>query len=159
MEYMMGRMSASARETTILLFDELRAPLLRYLFSLRLSLPDSEEIVQEVFLALYQHLRKGKPETNLKAWTFTVAHNAANTAICGLFSGTGGNDGRRRTAVALASCGESVAGTRPLLSRAACRRHALPRDRRRFRNISGICSRVARALHSEAQASGPTDFN
>jgi RNA polymerase sigma-70 factor (ECF subfamily) len=65
------------RETTILLFDELRAPLLRYLLSLRLSLPDGEEIVQEVFLALYQHLRKGKPETNLRAWTFTVAHNLA----------------------------------------------------------------------------------
>ena len=72
---MMERMAAGAIETTIRMFDQLREPLLRYLLSLRLAIPDAEEIVQEVFLSLYQHLRQGKPESNLRGWTFTVAHN------------------------------------------------------------------------------------
>jgi RNA polymerase sigma-70 factor (ECF subfamily) len=71
---MMERMSSPA-ETTMQLFDQLRAPLLRYLISLRLSIPDAEEIVQDVFLALYRHLRERKPESNLRAWAFAVAHN------------------------------------------------------------------------------------
>jgi RNA polymerase sigma-70 factor (ECF subfamily) len=70
-------MAAGALETVINLFDELRAPLLRYLLSFGLVVPDAEEIVQEVFLSLHQHLRKNKPQSNLRAWTFTVAHNLA----------------------------------------------------------------------------------
>jgi RNA polymerase sigma-70 factor (ECF subfamily) len=30
-----------------------------------------------VFLALFQHLRQGKPRTNLKGWVFRVGHNLA----------------------------------------------------------------------------------
>jgi RNA polymerase sigma-70 factor (ECF subfamily) len=71
---MLDRMGGAV-DTTIRMFDQLREPLLRYLLSLRLSIPDAEEIVQEVFLSLYQHLREGKPESNLRAWTFTVAHH------------------------------------------------------------------------------------
>ncbi|MDX1980891.1 MAG: sigma-70 family RNA polymerase sigma factor [Bryobacteraceae bacterium] len=59
------------------LFDELRGPLLRYLLSLGLAAQDGEEIVQEVFLALFQHLRKGGGRNNLRGWIFTVAHNQA----------------------------------------------------------------------------------
>jgi RNA polymerase sigma-70 factor (ECF subfamily) len=59
------------------LFDDLRAPILRYLMTLRLSPPDADEVVQEVFLALFQHLRRGKPRTNLRGWLFRVAHNLA----------------------------------------------------------------------------------
>ena len=57
------------------LFDQLRAPLLRYLSAFGLSAQDSEEVVQEVFLALFLHLRSDKPRTNLQAWIFRVAHN------------------------------------------------------------------------------------
>jgi RNA polymerase sigma-70 factor (ECF subfamily) len=57
------------------LFDQLRAPVLRYLGSFGLLTQDTEEIVQEVFLALFVHLRRGKPRTNLHAWIFRVAHN------------------------------------------------------------------------------------
>ena len=57
------------------LFDELRLPLLRYLSSFGLAAQDSEEVVQEVFLALFVHLRAGKPRTNIQAWLFRVAHN------------------------------------------------------------------------------------
>jgi len=57
------------------LFDELRNPLLRYVLSFGLSPQDGEEIIQEVFLSLFRHLRDGKPRSNLRGWTFRVAHN------------------------------------------------------------------------------------
>jgi RNA polymerase sigma-70 factor (ECF subfamily) len=57
------------------LFDELRLPLLRYLSSFGLAAQDSEEVVQEVFLALFVHLRDGKPRDNIQGWLFRVAHN------------------------------------------------------------------------------------
>ena len=64
-------------EEMVLLFDQLRTPLLRYLLSFRVPAPDAEEIVQEVFLALFEHLRKGKSRANLQGWVFKVAHNSA----------------------------------------------------------------------------------
>ena len=36
---------------------------------------DTEEIVQDAFLALFLHLRADKPRTNLVGWLFRVAHN------------------------------------------------------------------------------------
>jgi RNA polymerase sigma-70 factor (ECF subfamily) len=59
------------------LFDQLRAPLFRYLLSFSLTTADSEEIIQEIFLALFQHLQRGKSQLNLKGWLFRVAHNLA----------------------------------------------------------------------------------
>jgi RNA polymerase sigma-70 factor (ECF subfamily) len=59
------------------LFTQFRNPLLRYVSALGLPLADGEEVVQEVFLALFQHLRQGKPRTNLKGWVFRVGHNLA----------------------------------------------------------------------------------
>ena len=58
-------------------FNQFRNPLLRYVLTFGLSMQDGEEIVQEVFLALFQHLRQGKARTNLKGWVFRVAHNLA----------------------------------------------------------------------------------
>lgn len=57
------------------LFEQFRTPLLRYLVRLGLSVHDGEEVVQEVFLALFQHLKRGKNEGNLRGWIFRVAHN------------------------------------------------------------------------------------
>src|SRR5678815_598731 len=59
------------------LFTQFRNPLLRYVSALGLPVADGEEVVQEVFLALFQHLRQGKPRTNLKGWVFRVGHNLA----------------------------------------------------------------------------------
>jgi RNA polymerase sigma-70 factor (ECF subfamily) len=59
------------------LFEQWRAALLRYLSTFGLRQQDSEEIVQEVFLALFSHLQKKKAQTNLRAWLFRVAHNLA----------------------------------------------------------------------------------
>jgi RNA polymerase sigma-70 factor (ECF subfamily) len=59
------------------LFDQFRNSLLRYALSFGLSVHDGEEVTQEVFLALFQHLREGKSRHNLRAWIFRVAHNLA----------------------------------------------------------------------------------
>jgi len=57
------------------LFDEFRPGLLRYLSSFGLSREDCEEIVQEVFVSLFLHLRAAKSRSNLRGWIFRVAHN------------------------------------------------------------------------------------
>lgn len=59
------------------LFDHFRAPLLRYLSSFGLGVQDREDVVQDAFLSLFQHLRAGKSRENLGAWLFRVAHNLA----------------------------------------------------------------------------------
>jgi RNA polymerase sigma-70 factor (ECF subfamily) len=65
----------SLEEEVVSLFDQFHHKLLRYLLSLGLPAADGEEIVQEVFLALFRHLQQGKSRSNLRAWTFQVAHN------------------------------------------------------------------------------------
>jgi len=57
------------------LFEELHDRLLRYVLCLGLSPQDGEEIIQETFLALFVHLRKGRSRENLRGWTFRVTHN------------------------------------------------------------------------------------
>jgi RNA polymerase sigma-70 factor (ECF subfamily) len=57
--------------------EEVVDPLLRYLASFGLENADSEEVVQEVFLSLFNHLNGGKPRDNLRGWLFRVAHNLA----------------------------------------------------------------------------------
>jgi len=64
-------------EEVVALFDEFRDRLLRYLLSFGLTIPDGEEIIQEVFLSLFQHLKSGKSRENLRGWLFRVAHNLA----------------------------------------------------------------------------------
>lgn len=59
------------------LFEEHRNRLLRYVLSIGLPVPDAEEIVQDVFLALFRHLQLGRPRDNLRGWIFRVAHNLA----------------------------------------------------------------------------------
>jgi RNA polymerase sigma-70 factor, ECF subfamily len=59
----------------IRLFDQFRTPLLRYALSLGLPVHDGEEVIQEVFLALFRHLQLGRSRENLRGWMFRVAHN------------------------------------------------------------------------------------
>jgi RNA polymerase sigma-70 factor (ECF subfamily) len=73
-----ARSSESVVEEKVIgLFDELRIPLLRYLAGFPLTLQDSEDVIQEVFLALFQHLRGGKSPQNVRGWLFGAAHNLA----------------------------------------------------------------------------------
>jgi RNA polymerase sigma-70 factor, ECF subfamily len=73
------------------LFDELRDRLLRYVISFGLSAADGEEIIQEAFLALMNHLELGRSRHNLPGWLFRVAHNQALKRLAG-------NDKRRDSA-------------------------------------------------------------
>jgi len=59
----------------MILFEEYRTPLLRYAVSFGVPVSDAEEIVQEVFVSLFLHLRLGKSRRNLRSWLFRVAHN------------------------------------------------------------------------------------
>jgi RNA polymerase sigma-70 factor (ECF subfamily) len=73
-----SELEASPIEKEVMvLFDEIRRPLLRYLASFTLPPADAEEIVQDCFLALFQHLQRGRARHNLKGWLFRVAHNLA----------------------------------------------------------------------------------
>jgi RNA polymerase sigma-70 factor, ECF subfamily len=65
------------QDEVVRLFAELRAPLLRYLHFLGLTVGDGEDVVQEAFLALFSHLSAGKPRDNLHGWIFRVARNIA----------------------------------------------------------------------------------
>lgn len=72
-----GSRPSKLEEEVVALFEQHRSGLLRYLHSFRIAMPDAEEIVQEVFLALFGHLRRGKSRANLPGWIFRVAHNLA----------------------------------------------------------------------------------
>lgn len=61
----------------ISLYRELRKPLLRYLVGLGLSADEAQDIVQDAFLSLHQHLTGGGSQENIRSWLFRVAHNAA----------------------------------------------------------------------------------
>jgi len=65
------------QDQVVELFDELRVPLLRYLSGFPLSVPDSEDIIQEAFLALFEHLGRGGSHPNIRGWLFRTAHNLA----------------------------------------------------------------------------------
>jgi RNA polymerase sigma-70 factor (ECF subfamily) len=66
-----------AEEEVLHLFDTLRTSLLRYATSFGLATQDAEDILQEVFLALFHHLHRGRPRHNLHGWLFRVTHNLA----------------------------------------------------------------------------------
>lgn len=69
---------ASALEEEVLaLHDLLRPRLFRYAVSLGLKAQDAEDVIQEVFLALFRHLQAEKPRSNLEGWVFRVTHHLA----------------------------------------------------------------------------------
>jgi RNA polymerase sigma-70 factor (ECF subfamily) len=63
--------------TVLALFDRWAPALQRYVASFGLGAEESEDIVQDAFLALFRHLRLGRSSSNLKGWLFQVAHNRA----------------------------------------------------------------------------------
>ena len=72
--------SAASRviqEDVLVLFDQHAGGLRRYVRSFGLSTEATEDVVQDVFLSLFRHLRLGRPRSNLPGWLFQVAHNLA----------------------------------------------------------------------------------
>jgi RNA polymerase sigma-70 factor (ECF subfamily) len=70
-------MPSEIEREVISLFDQFRDPLLRYALSFGISMHDAEEVTQEVFLSLFQHLQLRKSRKNLRGWIFRVTHNLA----------------------------------------------------------------------------------
>ncbi|HEY0163475.1 MAG TPA: RNA polymerase sigma factor [Edaphobacter sp.] len=68
---------ASLEEEVLSFYDLFQTRLLRYAVSLGLKTQDAEDIIQEVFLALFRHLQLGRSRENLRGWIFRVTHNLA----------------------------------------------------------------------------------
>jgi RNA polymerase sigma-70 factor (ECF subfamily) len=68
---------ASVDAEVLALFDRYERPLLRYAWSLGLNRTDAEDVVQDAFFALFQHLRLGRSRQNLPGWLFQVVRNLA----------------------------------------------------------------------------------
>jgi RNA polymerase sigma-70 factor (ECF subfamily) len=58
-------------------FQSMHLPLVRYATAFGITASDAEDVVQESFLALFQHLRLGRSSENLAGWLFKVTHNLA----------------------------------------------------------------------------------
>jgi RNA polymerase sigma-70 factor, ECF subfamily len=63
--------------SVLTLFDRCAPSLLRFVRSFGLNVAETEDVVQETFLALFRHLQLGRERTNLTGWLFQVAHNLA----------------------------------------------------------------------------------
>jgi len=68
---------SDAREVVLCLFDAHRGGVHRYVRALGVTDRDGDDIVQEVFLALFDHVARGRDRSNLRGWIFKVAHNLA----------------------------------------------------------------------------------
>lgn len=69
---------AAALEAEVLgLFDECALSLARYVRGCGLAPEAADDVVQDTFIALFRHLRLGRPRDNLRGWLFTVAHRQA----------------------------------------------------------------------------------
>ncbi len=59
------------------LFEQLHAPVFRFLLRKTRDSGHAEDITQETFVRLFRHFREGRPLDNPRAWLFTVANNLA----------------------------------------------------------------------------------
>ena len=67
---------ADPRDEALELFAAHGAPLYRFCRCTLGQADDAEDVVQETFLKLLQHLQRGGDRANLRAWLFEVAANA-----------------------------------------------------------------------------------
>lgn len=74
---MQPAVDASAAEDVLRLFDECGPSVRRYICSFGLDRTTADDVIQEVFLALFRHLVLGRSQHNIKGWLFQVAHNLA----------------------------------------------------------------------------------
>ena len=69
-------MATDSRQGVLALFEEHGAAIYRFALVLLRHRYDAEDVVQETFVKLIDHLERGTPDTNLRGWLFTVAANA-----------------------------------------------------------------------------------
>jgi RNA polymerase sigma-70 factor (ECF subfamily) len=65
----------AAQRDVLSLYDEHAPTLLRYARSFGLSDESAEDVVQDVFVALFRHLVLDRPRHNLAGWLFRVTRN------------------------------------------------------------------------------------
>jgi RNA polymerase sigma-70 factor (ECF subfamily) len=65
------------RAEVLWLFDECAPGVRRYVRSCGISADVADDIVQETFVALFQHLRKGGGRENLRGWLMQVGYRLA----------------------------------------------------------------------------------
>ena len=70
----------SLRRIVLEHYDHEHVAIRRYLSFLGVDADTGQEIVQESFLKLHEHLLAGGDRTNLRAWLYRVAHNLARNA-------------------------------------------------------------------------------
>jgi RNA polymerase sigma-70 factor (ECF subfamily) len=71
---------ASVRRLVLELYDQEHLPIRRYLVFLGLTYDSAQEIVQDAFLKLHEHLLAKGDRRNLRAWLYRVSHNLARNA-------------------------------------------------------------------------------
>jgi RNA polymerase sigma-70 factor (ECF subfamily) len=69
--------ASDADAITLAAFDRHATSLGRYVRSFGLSEAEAEDVTQEAFLALFEHVSLGRDATNLASWLFRVGHNLA----------------------------------------------------------------------------------
>jgi len=70
--------SRPTREDDVMeLYDLLRPQLLHYLSTIGLSVGEAEDVIQDCFVRLFDHLSEVKNDKNLRGWIFRVTHNLA----------------------------------------------------------------------------------
>lgn len=74
---------AAVELEVLLLFDECRGGVQRYVRSFGVEAGECEDVVQETFLALFRHLLRGGGRSNLRGWIFRVARNHALKRLAG----------------------------------------------------------------------------
>jgi RNA polymerase sigma-70 factor, ECF subfamily len=70
----------SLRRLVLEYYDREHIAIHRYLLFLRVDPETAQDIVQESFLKLHEHLLANGDRTNLRAWLYRVAHNLARNA-------------------------------------------------------------------------------
>ncbi|HZS56929.1 MAG TPA: RNA polymerase sigma factor [Bryobacteraceae bacterium] len=70
----------SVRRLVLDLYDQEHIPIRRYLVFLGLTHDSAQEIVQDAFLKLHEHLLAQGDRRNLRAWLYRVSHNLARNA-------------------------------------------------------------------------------
>ncbi|MBV9407038.1 MAG: RNA polymerase sigma factor [Acidobacteriaceae bacterium] len=70
----------SLRRLVMDYYDREHIAIRRYLCFLGVDGETGQEIVQEAFLKLHEHLVAGRDRSNLRAWLYRVAHNLARNA-------------------------------------------------------------------------------
>lgn len=70
----------SLRRLVLEHYDQEHVAIRRYLSFLGVDVETGQEIVQESFLKLHEHLLAGGDRGNLRAWLYRVAHNLARNA-------------------------------------------------------------------------------